>query len=154
MSALSFGIRLESTREFFRRDQVWPFPGAKEQAAVNVGNQMILYVEDLNWAFDGFQSPWIIWTCNINDGELRCFDWRPMRQVKTTLMDVITAITQCDSVRFSFRQKITIYWKKTRSRNCATLAIGRKFQKNQPCWKSKTVVRTIWNCHWKPTSEY
>jgi urea transport system ATP-binding protein len=123
MSALALN-RLESTREFFRRDQVWPFL-APEQAAVNVGNQMILYVEDLNLSFDGFKALNNL-NLYINDGELRCLIGANGAG-KTTLMDVITGKTQCDSGTVFFGQNHNLLNKD--EAEIAQLGIGRKFQK-------------------------
>lgn len=123
MSTLPFKT-LDSTREFFRRDQVWPFL-APEQATVNVDNQVILYVEGLNLSFDGFKALNNL-NLYVNDGELRCLIGANGAG-KTTLMDVITGKTQCDSGTVFFGQNHNLLNKD--EAEIAQLGIGRKFQK-------------------------
>jgi len=122
MSAIENTV--ESFRETFRRDQVWPFL-APVQSKVNVDNQMILYVEDLNLSFDGFKALNNL-NLYVNDGELRCLIGANGAG-KTTLMDVITGKTQCDSGTVFFGQNHNLLNKDEAA--IAQLGIGRKFQK-------------------------
>ncbi len=115
---------VESFRETFRRDQVWPFL-TPAQTKVNVDNQMILYVEDLNLSFDGFKALNNL-NLYVNDGELRCLIGANGAG-KTTLMDVITGKTQCDSGTVFFGQTHNLLNKDEAA--IAQLGIGRKFQK-------------------------
>jgi urea transport system ATP-binding protein len=115
---------VESLRETFRRDQVWPFL-TPAQTKVNVDNQMILYVEDLNLSFDGFKALNNL-NLYVNDGELRCLIGANGAG-KTTLMDVITGKTQCDSGTVFFGQTHNLLNKDEAA--IAQLGIGRKFQK-------------------------
>ena len=115
---------LESLRDTFRRDQVWPFL-TPTNAQVNVDHQMILYVEGLNLSFDGFKALNDL-NLYINDGELRCLIGANGAG-KTTLMDVITGKTQCDSGSVFFGQDHNLLNKD--EAEIAQLGIGRKFQK-------------------------
>lgn len=115
---------VESLRDTFRPDQVWPFL-APENAKVNVDKDIILYVEDLNLSFDGFKALNNL-NLYINDGELRCLIGANGAG-KTTLMDVITGKTQCDSGSVFFGQNQNLLNKD--EAEIAQLGIGRKFQK-------------------------
>ncbi len=115
---------LDSTRELWRRDQVWPML-ADQQQPVDVSHQMILYVEGLSVSFDGFKA-----LNNLNlyvkDGELRCLIGANGAG-KTTLMDVITGKTPCDEGSVFFGQSTDLL--KHSEAEIAQLGIGRKFQK-------------------------
>jgi len=114
---------LDSLRETWRRDQVWPvLIGDKE---VNVDKDIILYIEDLSVSFDGFKALNDL-NLYVNDGELRCVIGANGAG-KTTFMDVITGKTPCDSGSAYFGQTISLL-DKTES-EVAELGIGRKFQK-------------------------
>lgn len=115
---------LENARHFFRRDQVWPFL-VSSQPKVDVGKQVILYVEGLTLSFDGFKALNNL-NLYINDGELRCLIGANGAG-KTTLMDVITGKTNCDSGTVFFGQNHNLLDKDEAS--IAQLGIGRKFQK-------------------------
>ncbi|REG86961.1 urea ABC transporter ATP-binding protein UrtD [Marinomonas pollencensis] len=122
MSAIKNTV--ESLRETFRPDQVWPFL-APTNTKVNVDKEVILYVEDVNLSFDGFKALNHL-NLYINDGELRCLIGANGAG-KTTLMDVITGKTQCDSGSVFFGQNHNLLNKG--EAEIAQLGIGRKFQK-------------------------
>ncbi|GAB3105499.1 urea ABC transporter ATP-binding protein UrtD [Aestuariicella hydrocarbonica] len=115
---------LDTTREIFRRDQVWPFL-APEHSMVDVSHNMILYVEGLSVSFDGFKALNDL-NLYVNDGELRCLIGANGAG-KTTLMDVITGKTECDSGSVYFGQTINLLQRS--EPEIAQLGIGRKFQK-------------------------
>lgn len=115
---------LEDVRQTMRRDQVWPFLMPKG-ATVDVSKNILLYVEGLTVAFDGFKALNDL-NLYINDGELRCLIGANGAG-KTTLMDVITGKTSCDSGSVYFGQTINLLEKK--EPEIAQLGIGRKFQK-------------------------
>ncbi|MYM63468.1 urea ABC transporter ATP-binding protein UrtD [Pseudomaricurvus sp. HS19] len=115
---------LDTTREVFRRDQVWPFL-QEDHAPVDVSKQMILYVEGLSVSFDGFKALNDL-NLYIKDGELRCLIGANGAG-KTTLMDVITGKTRCDKGSVYFGQTINLL--KHSEAEIAELGIGRKFQK-------------------------
>lgn len=115
---------LDTTREFFNPETVWPFL-QDEQAAVDVSHQMILYVEGLSVSFDGFKALNDL-NLYIKDGELRCLIGANGAG-KTTLMDVITGKTACDQGSVFFGQSINLL--EHSEAEIAELGIGRKFQK-------------------------
>ncbi|TBR42490.1 urea ABC transporter ATP-binding protein UrtD [Marinomonas agarivorans] len=117
-------IKLDTARQLLRRDRIWPFL-MPEQPTIDVGNQMILYVEGLTLSFDGFKALNNL-NLYIKDGELRCLIGANGAG-KTTLMDVITGKTQCDSGSVFFGQNHNLLEKDEAS--IAQLGIGRKFQK-------------------------
>ena len=117
--------QLERTREFWRRDAVWPFLMNGEGPTVNVDKDIILYIEDLTVSFDGFKALNNL-SLYINDGELRCVIGANGAG-KTTFMDVITGKTPCDSGSAYFGQSINLLNKS--EADIARLGIGRKFQK-------------------------
>ncbi|MFL0810498.1 MAG: urea ABC transporter ATP-binding protein UrtD [Agarilytica sp.] len=94
-------------------------------ATVDVRKDILLYVEGLTVAFDGFKALNDL-NLYINDGELRCLIGANGAG-KTTLMDVITGKTQCDSGSVYFGQTIDLLEKK--EPEIVELGIGRKFQK-------------------------
>lgn len=114
---------LDSLRETWRRDQVWP--ALIDDKKINVDKDIILYIEDLSVSFDGFKALNNL-NLYVNDGELRCVIGANGAG-KTTFMDVITGKTQCDSGSAYFGQTINLL-DKTES-EVAELGIGRKFQK-------------------------
>ncbi len=115
---------IDEVRQVMRRDQVWPFLMPKG-AKVDVSKNVLLYVEGLTVAFDGFKALNDL-NLYINDGELRCLIGANGAG-KTTLMDVITGKTQCDSGSVYFGQTINLLEKK--EPEIVQLGIGRKFQK-------------------------
>ncbi len=115
---------LESTRETFRRDQVWSFLKEKE-VSIDVSHEVILYIEGLSVSFDGFKALNDM-NLYINDGELRCLIGANGAG-KTTLMDVITGKTQCDEGSVYFGQTHNLLDKD--EAEISQLGIGRKFQK-------------------------
>jgi len=62
---------LDATREFWRRDQVFPFLQDSSQKQIDVSHQVLLYVENLSVSFDGFKALNDL-NLYIDDGELRC----------------------------------------------------------------------------------
>ncbi|BFM50463.1 urea ABC transporter ATP-binding protein UrtD [Marinomonas sp. THO17] len=116
---------LQSLRDTFRRDQVWPFLAPEQGTKVDVSNQMILYVEGLNLSFDGFKALNDL-NLYVKDGELRCLIGANGAG-KTTLMDVITGKSQPDSGSVFFGQTHNLLSKD--EADIAQLGIGRKFQK-------------------------
>ncbi len=115
---------LDDVRQVMRRDQVWPFLQPKT-SKLDVSKNVLLYVEGLTVAFDGFKALNDL-NLYINDGELRCLIGANGAG-KTTLMDVITGKTQCDSGSVYFGQTINLLQRK--EPEIAQLGIGRKFQK-------------------------
>jgi len=107
-----------------QRDRVWSFMDTPK-ANVDVSHNMLLYVEGLSVAFDGFKALNDL-NLYIGDGELRCLIGANGAG-KTTLMDVITGKTQCDSGSIYFGQTIDLLRKS--EPEIAQLGIGRKFQK-------------------------
>ncbi|MFL0800422.1 MAG: urea ABC transporter ATP-binding protein UrtD [Agarilytica sp.] len=108
-----------------RRDQVWPFLIPNAGPKVDVSKNVLLYVEGLTVAFDGFKALNDL-NLYVNDGELRCLIGANGAG-KTTLMDVITGKTACDSGSVYFGQTINLLEKK--EPEIVQLGIGRKFQK-------------------------
>ena len=128
---------LDSTREFWRRDQVWPGLIGR-QRNVDVSHQMILYVEGLSVSFDGFKALNNL-NLYINDGELRCLIGANGAG-KTTLMDVITGKTACDSGSVYFGRSINLL--EHSEPEIAQLGIGRKFQK-PTVFEAQTVFENL-----------
>ncbi len=116
---------LDDVRQVMRRDQVWPFLIPSVAPAVDVSKNVLLYVEGLTVAFDGFKALNDL-NLYVNDGELRCLIGANGAG-KTTLMDVITGKTACDSGSVYFGQTINLLDKK--EPEIVQLGIGRKFQK-------------------------
>jgi len=114
----------ELMQEWLVRDRVWPFLMPNQQA-LNVDKEIILYVEGLTVAFDGFKALNDL-NLYIKEGELRCLIGANGAG-KTTLMDVITGKTPCDSGSAYFGQTIDLLTKN--ESEIAQLGIGRKFQK-------------------------
>ena len=92
---------------------------------VNVDHSILLYVESLSVAFEGFQA---INDLNlyITDGELRCIIG-PNGAGKTTMMDIITGKTAPDSGIVYFGQTIDLL--ELDEPAIAQAGVGRKFQK-------------------------
>jgi urea transport system ATP-binding protein len=86
---------------------------------------MILYVEGLSVAFDGFKALDDL-SLYLEQGELRCIIG-PNGAGKTTLMDVITGKTRPDSGSVFFGSKLDLT--SMSEHEIARAGIGRKFQK-------------------------
>ena len=116
---------LDKTRAVMAPDTVWPFLSPEVPKNLDVSHNVILYVEGLTVAFDGFKA---INDLNlyVDDGELRCLIGANGAG-KTTLMDIITGKTQCDSGTVYFGQSINLLQRS--EPEIAQLGIGRKFQK-------------------------
>lgn len=128
---------LDDTREFWRRDRVWPILDQQAQQ-VDVSKDIILYVEDLSVSFDGFKALNNL-SLYINDGELRCLIGANGAG-KTTLMDVITGKTPCDAGTVYFGQTINLLEHSEPA--IAELGIGRKFQK-PTVFEAQTVFENL-----------
>lgn len=126
---------LDATREFWRRDRVWP--GLIDASyGINIDKNIILYVEGVSVAFDGFKALNDL-NLYVNDGELRCLIGANGAG-KTTLMDVITGKTRCDEGSVYFGQTINLL--EHDEPEIANLGIGRKFQK-----PTVFEAQTVWN---------
>jgi urea transport system ATP-binding protein len=99
-------------------------PG-KARTQVDVSHNVILYIEGLSVSFDGFKALNNL-NLYINDGELRCIIGANGAG-KTTMMDVITGKTKCDTGTLYFGQTINLL--EHDEAQIARLGIGRKFQK-------------------------
>ena len=86
---------------------------------------VILYLEDVSVAFDGFKALNRL-SLTIDAGELRCLIG-PNGAGKTTLMDVITGKTRPDSGSAFYGQRLDLT--KMSEADIARAGIGRKFQK-------------------------
>ena len=118
-------ISLDKTREFWNPTQVWSRFDDSDHAHINVGKNIILYIEGLTVSFDGFKALNDL-SFYVNDGELRCVIGANGAG-KTTFMDVITGKTKCDSGSAYFGQTINLLNKD--EAEISQLGIGRKFQK-------------------------
>lgn len=94
-------------------------------AAIDTRHGVMLYMEDVNVSFDGFQALNNL-SLTLDDGELRCLIGANGAG-KTTMMDVITGRTRPDSGQVWFGQTIDLLTQ--RESDVARLGIGRKFQK-------------------------
>ncbi|MCP4880966.1 MAG: urea ABC transporter ATP-binding protein UrtD [Gammaproteobacteria bacterium] len=112
-------------KHFPERGRVFEFLAPPPNPALNVDKSVLLYVESLSVAFDGFQA---INDLNlyIGDGELRCIIG-PNGAGKTTMMDIITGKTKADSGVAYFGQTIDLLALDEPA--IAQAGIGRKFQK-------------------------
>ena len=115
----------DQLRENMRRDQVFDFLVSTSDLTLDTSRGVILYMEGVNVAFDGFKA--------INDlnfyvdvGELRCVIG-PNGAGKTTMMDIITGKTRPDTGTVSFGTEIDLL--RLQEPQIAELGIGRKFQK-------------------------
>ena len=128
---------LDTTREFWRRDQVWPML-VDRSYDIDVSKEIILYVEGLSVSFDGFKALNDL-NLYVNDGELRCLIGANGAG-KTTLMDVITGKTPCDTGSVYFGQTINLL--EHDEPEIANLGIGRKFQK-PTVFEAQTVYENL-----------
>ncbi|MBR9912845.1 MAG: urea ABC transporter ATP-binding protein UrtD [Gammaproteobacteria bacterium] len=128
---------IEDTREFWRRDRVWPALN-RQHNAVDVSKNIILYVEGLSVSFDGFKALNDL-NLYVKDGELRCLIGANGAG-KTTLMDVITGKTACDKGSVYFGQTINLL--EHSEPEIAQLGIGRKFQK-PTVFEAQTVFQNL-----------
>jgi urea transport system ATP-binding protein len=95
------------------------------EPGVDTRHGVILYLEDVSVAFDGFKAIQQL-SLAIDDGELRCIIG-PNGAGKTTLMDIITGKTRPDSGTVFFGQTIDLT--RLTEAQIAQAGIGRKFQK-------------------------
>ena len=101
------------------------FSRVKANDDVDVTHGRILYLEDVNVSFDGFQAIRNL-SLDIAPGELRCIIG-PNGAGKTTMMDIITGKTRPDSGSVYFGSTINLL--RYRESEIAQMGIGRKFQK-------------------------
>ena len=101
------------------------FSRVKDGDAVDVTHGRILYLEDVNVSFDGFQAINKL-SLDIAPGELRCIIG-PNGAGKTTMMDIITGKTRPDSGTVFFGSTIDLL--RHSESEIAQMGIGRKFQK-------------------------
>jgi len=100
------------------------FSRLKGDAEVDVTHGRILYLEDVNVSFDGFQAIRHL-SLDIAPGELRCIIG-PNGAGKTTLMDIITGRTRPDSGTVYFGSTIDLL--RYRESDIAQMGIGRVFE--------------------------
>lgn len=116
---------LRGQRDLFRRDRVFNFllPSASER--LDTSQSTLLYMEDVNVAFDGFKA---INNLNfyVDVGELRCLIGANGAG-KTTMMDIITGKTRPDTGTVTFGRNIDLL--ELSESDIANAGIGRKFQK-------------------------
>ncbi len=96
-----------------------------ENYKVDVGHDVILYLEGITVSFDGFKALNAL-TLYVRPGELRCIIG-PNGAGKTTMMDVITGKTRPDSGTAFFGQNYDLTG--LSETEIAQIGIGRKFQK-------------------------
>lgn len=115
----------EVQRGFWRRDRVFNFLVPEIGDILDTTQSTLLYMEDVNVAFDGFQA---INNLNfyVDVGELRCLIGANGAG-KTTMMDIITGKTQPDSGRVTFGRNVDLL--DLSEYQIARAGIGRKFQK-------------------------
>ena len=112
-------------RGLLRRDRVFNFLVPEIGDILDVSQSTLLYMEDVNVAFDGFKA---INNLNfyVDVGELRCLIGANGAG-KTTMMDIITGKTQPDSGRVTFGRNVDLL--ELTESQIARAGIGRKFQK-------------------------
>lgn len=108
-----------------RRDRVFGFLVSNINERIDTSGSTILYMEDVNVAFDGFKA---INNLNfyVNKGELRCLIGANGAG-KTTMMDIITGKTRPDSGTVLFGKNLDLL--EESESDIALAGIGRKFQK-------------------------
>jgi len=119
-------MNLQSTLAEVRdRDHVFSFLQPRHAPELDVGKNVLLYLEGISVSFDGFKA---IDDLNlyIDDGELRCIIG-PNGAGKTTMMDIITGKTRPDTGAAWFGQTINLL--EMDEPAIAQAGIGRKFQK-------------------------
>ena len=114
-----------TSSKLFRRDKVYDFLTPSVSDRLNASHGTLLYMEDVNVAFDGFKA---INNLNfyVDNGELRCLIGANGAG-KTTMMDIITGKTRPDSGTVPFGQHIDLL--DLSESEIALAGIGRKFQK-------------------------
>jgi len=112
-------------RGFFRRDKVFNFMVPHIEAEIDDSSGMLLYMENVSVAFDGFKA---ITDLNfyVEKGELRCLIGANGAG-KTTMMDIITGKTKPDSGSVTFGKNLDLL--DLNESEIALAGIGRKFQK-------------------------
>ncbi len=107
--------------------------------AIDVSHRVILYLEGITVAFDGFKALNAL-SLSIDDGELRAIIG-PNGAGKTTMMDVITGKTRPDSGKAFLGQTLDLT--RMREAEIARAGIGRKFQKPS-VFEQATVLENLW----------
>jgi len=109
----------------WRRDKVFSFLIPEITKQLDESQQVLLYLEDVNVAFDGFKA---ISNLNfyVDVGELRCVIGANGAG-KTTMMDIITGKTRPDTGTVNFGRNIDLL--DLTESQIARAGIGRKFQK-------------------------
>lgn len=118
-------MNIRVNRGLFRRDKVFRFLTPPVSERLDTSHRTLLYMEDVNVAFDGFKA---INNLNfyVDKGELRCLIGANGAG-KTTMMDIITGKTRPDSGTVTFGQNIDLL--DMSESEIAMAGIGRKFQK-------------------------
>ncbi len=109
------------------------------QGEIDVSHKVILYLEDITVAFDGFKALNAL-TLSIDVGELRAIIG-PNGAGKTTMMDVITGKTRPDSGRAFLGQTYDLT--RMKEPEIARAGIGRKFQKPS-VFEQASVLENLW----------
>ena len=109
----------------WRDDRVFDFLMPSVNERLDVSQTILLYMEGVNVAFDGFNA---INELNfyVECGELRCLIGANGAG-KTTMMDIVTGKTRPDSGSVTFGRNINLL--ELTESEIATAGIGRKFQK-------------------------
>jgi urea transport system ATP-binding protein len=110
-----------------------------EQGTIDVSHNVILYLEGITVAFDGFKALDDL-SLSIDNGELRCIIG-PNGAGKTTMMDVITGKTRPDTGRAFLGQTLDLT--RMSEPQIARAGIGRKFQKPS-VFEQHTVIENLW----------
>ncbi|RTL55168.1 MAG: urea ABC transporter ATP-binding protein UrtD, partial [Rhodocyclaceae bacterium] len=114
------------------------FGRSVDASVLDVTHGVILYLDGVNKAFDGFKAINNL-TLSIDAGELRCIIG-PNGAGKTTMMDIITGKTRPDSGTAFFGQTLDLT--RMSEAEIAHAGIGRKFQK-PTIFESHTVFENL-----------
>ena len=107
------------------QEEIVPDTNFSADAALDVSQGWILYLDGITVSFDGFKALDAL-SLYVDTGELRCIIG-PNGAGKTTMMDVITGKTRPDEGVAFFGRRIDLL--KLSEPEIANLGIGRKFQK-------------------------
>ena len=115
----------QNYNRFLRRERVFDFLVPDVASQIDTSQQVLLYLEDVNVAFDGFKA---INNLNfyVDVGELRCLIGANGAG-KTTMMDIITGKTRPDTGVVTFGRNVDLL--ELNESQIARAGIGRKFQK-------------------------
>ena len=106
---------------------------------IDVSHKVILYLEGITVAFDGFRALNEL-SLSIDNGELRAIIG-PNGAGKTTMMDVITGKTRPDAGRAFLGQTLDLT--RMKEPEIARAGIGRKFQKPS-VFEQASVLENLW----------